>query len=90
MVIEHIVDIPADYRISLELPHSIPAGSKARIEISVPAADAKSGPASLPFAKMEDVWPLLHQEMAEKGTLEAWAETGDGWAAHVRERYAEP
>jgi hypothetical protein len=91
MIVEQIVDIPADYRISLELPHSIPTGVKARVAISVPVMDAKSqsGPASPPSVELEEVRQLLQKEMTEKGTSGVTTTTGDGWEAHVRERYAE-
>ena len=36
MTIEQTVAIPADYRISLELPRSVPTGVNARISITIP------------------------------------------------------
>ena len=36
MTITRTVEIPADYRISLELPPSVPIGAKARVDISIP------------------------------------------------------
>ncbi|MCL2043480.1 MAG: hypothetical protein FWG89_05010 [Treponema sp.] len=36
MTIEQIVEIPADYRVFLDLPRSIPVGAKARIAIDIP------------------------------------------------------
>jgi hypothetical protein len=80
MTIEQTVEIPADYRIFIDLPHSIPTGVKARVEISVPAAETQ----------IEEVRRLLQKEMTEKGTSEVKAAAGDGWEAHVKERYAEP
>ena len=38
MTIEQTVAIPADYRISLELPRSVPTGVNARISITIPTA----------------------------------------------------
>ena len=38
MTIEQTVTIPADYRISLELPRSVPTGVKARVSIAIPTA----------------------------------------------------
>jgi hypothetical protein len=35
MYIEQTLEIPADYRLSLELPHSIPIGSRARVAITI-------------------------------------------------------
>jgi hypothetical protein len=91
MIVEQIVDIPADYRISLELPRSIPTGIKARVAISVPVMDTKSqsGSAFPQSVELEEVRRLLQEEMTEKGTSGVTAVTGDGWEAHVKERYAE-
>ena len=36
MTIEQTVTIPADYRLFLELPRSVPTGVNARVSISVP------------------------------------------------------
>jgi hypothetical protein len=92
MTIEQIIDIPADYRVFLELPRSIPSGVKAKVEISIPDAVTKSQNDSAfpPSAKIEDIRQLLQKEMVEKGTSGVIAATGDGWEAHVREHYAEP
>ena len=38
MTIEQTVTIPADYRIFLELPRSVPIGVNARVSISIPTA----------------------------------------------------
>jgi hypothetical protein len=91
MTITQTVDIPADYRVFIDLPRSIPSGVKARVEISVPAAETKdqNGSAFSPFSKIGEVRRLLQREMTEKGTSEIKAAAGDGWEAHVRERYAE-
>jgi hypothetical protein len=88
MTIEQTVEIPADYRISLDLPRSVPAGVMARVEITIPAVSAP-GRSVPPSAAIEDVRLLLRKEMTEKGTLAIPAASGDGWEAHVRERYAE-
>jgi hypothetical protein len=91
MTVEQIVEIPADYQISLTLPRSIPVGVKARIAISIPSmsAESKKEPVSLQTVEIEDVRLSLRQEMIKKGTLEVTTASGDGWEAHVRERYAE-
>ena len=86
MIITQTVEVPTDYRIFLELPRSIPIGAKARIEINIPVKIAKSQSAS----EIEHVRQLLHKEMLEKGTSAVTAEGGDGWEAHIRERYAKP
>jgi hypothetical protein len=91
MTVEQIIDIPADYRILLELPRTIPTGVKARVAISVPITDTKSqiNSMSTPSVELEEVRRLLQKEMTEKGTSGVMAAVGDGWEAHVRERYAE-
>jgi hypothetical protein len=78
MTIEQTVTIPADYRIFIELPHSVPSGVKASIKINIPASD-----------RLDEVRQLLKKEMAQNGTTDVPAASGDGWEAHVRERYAE-
>jgi hypothetical protein len=78
MTIEQTITIPADYRIFLELPRSIPSGVKASVKINIPA-----------FNKIDEVRQLLQKEMAQNGTAEVPVASGNGWEAHVRERYAE-
>jgi len=92
MTIEQTVEIPADYRVFLELPHSIPSGVKAKVKISIPAAVVKSRSDSIfpQSAEIEDVSRLLQKEMAEKGTSKVKTASGSGWEAHVMEHYAEP
>ena len=92
MIIEQTIEIPADYRIFLELPRSVPIGVKARVEIQIPAVSANEENTSVlfPSAVISEVRELLQREMFEKGTSLAPAKPGDGWEAHVRERYAEP
>jgi len=36
MTIEQTVTIPADYRLFLELPHSIPIGARAKVSVVIP------------------------------------------------------
>ena len=79
MTIEQTVDIPADRRIFLELPSSVPSGVKAKVKINIPTSDG-----------IDEVRQLLQKEMTEKGTISRLTKSGDGWEAHVRERYAEP
>ena len=38
MTIEQTVRIPDDYRLFLELPHTIPSGAIARVSIAIPTA----------------------------------------------------
>jgi hypothetical protein len=42
MTIEQTVEIPADYHVLLELPRSIPVGTKAQVHIDIPAISALS------------------------------------------------
>jgi len=79
MTIEQTVEIPADYRIFIELPRSVPSGVKANVKINIPASGT-----------INEVRQLLKEEMAQNGTTGVPTESGDGWEAHVRERYAEP
>ena len=85
MTFTQTVEIPADYRIFLELPRSIPIGVKAQVEINIPVDITKSQSNT----KIEHVRQLLRKEMSEKGTSEVTAESGEGWEAYIRERYAE-
>jgi len=87
MTVEQIVEIPADYQISLTLPRSIPSGVKARIVISIPAmsTDNKKDSVYLKTVEIEDVRRSLWQEMIKQGTLDVPVVSGDGWEAHVRE-----
>jgi len=83
MTLEQTVTIPADYRIFLDLPRSLPVGVAARIKISIPENPPP------PSDDIENVRRLLQEEMSERDTLAASAVAGDGWEAHVGERYAE-
>jgi hypothetical protein len=91
MTLIQTVEIPADYRIFLELPHSIPSGVKAKIEISIPSIITKNQSDSPfpPSVEIENIRQILQNEMAEKGTSKIIAAAGSGWEAHVREHYAE-
>ena len=85
MTITQTVEIPADYRISLELPRSVPIGAIARVDINIPVRINKKRANS----EIEYVRQLLRKEMSEKGTSAVTVESGDGWKAYIRERYAE-
>jgi len=89
MTIEQTVEIPADYRILLELPRTVPVGVKARLEISIPAIEQNQRDLSHPSERIEDIRLLLQREMAEMGTSAVSVAASDGWEAHVSERYAE-
>jgi hypothetical protein len=59
--------------------------------VDIPATETKNrnGSAFPPSSEIMEVRRLLQKEMIEKGTSEIMAAAGDGWEAHVRERYAE-
>ena len=90
MIIEQTVEIPADYRLFLELPRTIPNGVMARIKIDIPAVFEKdSGAFTLQNSStIEEIRELLQKEMADNGTSGVITASGDGWEAHVKERYA--
>ena len=92
MIIEQTIEVPADYRIFLELPRTIPIGVKAQVQIQIPPVSTNKGIGSVISQPDEimDIRQLLQREMSEKGTLSATAVSGDGWEAYIRERYAEP
>jgi hypothetical protein len=89
MIIGQTVEIPADYRIFLEIPRSIPSGIKAKVEIRIPDAITNGqSDSTVPLTdKIEEIRLLLQKEMSEKGTSTITA--ADGWEAHVMEHYAE-
>ena len=92
MTIEQTITIPANNKIFLELPPSVPSGITALVKIDIPAVSAKDINYSLFQApsEIDEVRKLLQKEMADKGTLAVKVASGDGWVAHVREHYAEP
>jgi len=86
MTVEQIVEIPANRRIALEVPRTVPVGKTILSFTPVSAsrtADVSAG------TTIEDIRLLLQKEMAEKGTSAVTAASGDGWEAHVMEHYAE-
>ena len=89
--IEQTIEIPDDYRIFIELPHSVPSGVMAKIQINIPAASPKdiSNSYYQTSNTIDEIRQLLQKEMNEKGTSSIKAESGDGWETHVRERYAQ-
>jgi hypothetical protein len=85
MTIEQTVEIPANRRITLEVPRTVPVGKTILSFTPVPVsqtADISTG------TTIEDIRRLLHKEMTEKGTLTVTAANGDGWETHVMEHYA--
>jgi len=97
MVIQQIVDIPANRRIALEVPQAVPVGKNilsftpvtgGKLRSSTSAVGSVSQPAET--LQIDEIRRLLQNEMAEKGTSAVTAVNGDGWGAHVMEHYAEP
>jgi hypothetical protein len=86
MIITQTVDIPADRRVIIEVPPEIPAG-RAQVEMKVTPFHQNQKKAYSFDTKLEEVRQLIHREMAEKGTLGISYESGDGWTAHVMEKY---
>ena len=91
MTIEKTITVPADYRLFLELPRSIPSGIKAQIKINIPSiATSDTGSSSSKHSYgIEEVRQLLQKEMALQGTTNVATASGDGWEAYIRERYGE-
>ena len=91
MTITQTVEIPADRRVYLELPHTAPSGVMARVKIDIPAVSPEDKKTLIqPLPEIDEVRQLLKNEMAEKGTSAVMAASGDGWETYVRERHAEP
>jgi len=90
MTIEQTIEIPANRRITLEVPRTVPVGktilSFTPVSVSQ-TADVSTG-AAAQAQQVEDIRRLLQKEMTEMGTLAVTAANGDGWEAHVMEHYA--
>jgi len=90
MTIEQTIEIPANRRITLEVPRAVPVGktilSFTPVSVSQ-TADVSVG-ATAETLQIEDIRRLLQKEMSEKGTWSVTAANGDGWEAHVMEQYA--
>ena len=85
MTITQTIEIPADYRIFLDLPKSLPVGVKARVDINI----STKKPDRQPVSQIEHVRMLLRKEMSAQGTLYTKAESGEGWEAYIKENHAE-
>ena len=81
MTITQTVEIPADRRITLEVPREVPTGP---VILSFTPARAEKKPIS----EIEEVRQLLKKEMAENGTTSVTTSSGDGWEANIRDCYA--
>jgi len=90
MTVEQIIEIPADRRIAIEVPRTVPVGKTILSFTPVSAsqtADVSAGTTAKAL-QIEDIRQLLQKEMTVKGTLAVTAVNGDGWEAHVMEHYA--
>jgi len=91
MTVEQIVEIPANRRIALEVPRTVPIGKT--ILSFTPVSESRTADVSAGTTakalQIEDIRQLLQKEMSEQGTLAITAASGDGWKAHVMEHYAE-
>jgi hypothetical protein len=85
MTIEQTIEIPADYRIFLELPHSAPCGVMANVKIDIPSVSSKGNNSN----NIDEIRKLLREEIAKNGTP-IKMESGNGWETHIMERYAKP
>jgi len=81
MSITQIVEVPIDRKITL--PQEVPVG-KASIIIQFPVKEE----AAKTSTNIDEIRQLMQKEMAEQGTASIKVENGDGWEAHVKERYA--
>jgi hypothetical protein len=90
MTITQTIEVPEDRLISFELPHSVPSGVMASININIPftTKDTLVSAPQIPY-KIDEIRQLVQKEMAEKGTTYIKVESGDGWIAHVKEQYAQ-
>ena len=92
MIIEQTVTIPADYRLFLELPRTIPSGIMAKVEIKIPVQTGvgiseKNYANKKNISEIEEIRQLLKNEMTAKGTSAVAVSSGDGWEAYVKEHY---
>jgi len=93
MTIERNMTVPADNKLFLELPRTVPSGVIANIRINIPAVAASETGSSFfqpsSKSKIEEIRQLLQKEMAINGTSAVVASSGDGWETYVRERYGQ-
>ena len=93
------VVVPANHRLTIDVPPEVPAGpviltftpaeTEWKRERVFGCAKGQFRMAE-DFDEIEEVRLLLQKEMSEKGTSAIAVAAGDGWEAHVKERYAEP
>ena len=89
MIVEQIVEIPANRRITIEVPQTVPEGKTILTFTPASVSQTFKSPSKAASVSplIEDVRRLLKKEMTEKGTLAVIAASGDGWNAHVMEQY---
>jgi hypothetical protein len=89
MTITQTIKVPEDRLISFELPRTVPCGVMANININIPINKDAQAPTPQTSDKIDEIRQLIQKEMAEKNTTSIKVEPGDGWEAHVREKYAQ-
>jgi hypothetical protein len=96
MTIEQTIEVPADHRLTIDVPREVPAGSTIltfRPAKAEKTDKAKQRPITGRLADsltgIDEVRLLLQKEMAQNGTAAIPATSGGGWETHVWERYAE-
>ena len=91
-MIEQTVEVPASHKLTIDVPREIPAGPviiafRTAAVQNIYKTKHKHG---TPFIdRLKEVRQLLKKEMTQNGTAAVPAISGDGWEAHIQERYAE-
>jgi len=92
MTIEQTVEVPTSHRLTIDVPGEVPAGRTIiafRPAAVQETAKSEQKQRTLFADRLEEVRQLVKKEMAQNGTTDVSVASGDGWEAHVRERYAE-
>jgi len=89
MTITQTVEIPANRRITLEVPRETPIGRASMEYKIIPFVNKIANPKTNQ-TEVEKIRQLLQKEMALNGTSSVINSSGDGWEAYVKERYAKP
>jgi len=71
------ITLPASFRKELGLQ----SGKKIAVSLNNGSITIK------PPSSLDEVRALMHEEMKAKGTLDIPVSSGDGWTAHVKEKY---
>jgi hypothetical protein len=87
MVIEQTIEIPADYRLFLELPRSIPAGVRVKVAITIPVTPPPNGPEQGAVLEHDSITARLNEVYAHEDSsldpglalMQAEALDGEDW-----------